>query len=358
MDKKTTKLASQDIYHNIIRKKMMVMGLLIPVLALSVMISISSGTVDISGKEIFTTVMSRFFPEHFSSHFFHYVTIWDLRLPRIVMAILLGCAFGMAGTGIQTILNNPLASPYTMGISSGAGFGAAVAITFGAPHVAFLQNYGIAASAFFFSMLTCWLIYFISRVKKDSTAVLVLSGIALMYLFSALLALIQYFASEQVLQQIVFWLFGSLEKAQWPQVWAVLAVIAVVGPFFYINAWKLTTLRLGDEAAQGLGIDTERLRLIVLILSSLLTAAAVCFTGVIGFIGLVAPHISRMLVGEDQRFQLPGSCLVGAILLMISDTAGRTLIVPYVLPVGIVTSFIGAPFFLYLILSKGKIYWQ
>ncbi|MFP4521263.1 MAG: FecCD family ABC transporter permease [Fibrobacterota bacterium] len=318
--------------------------------------SIMSGSMDLSVADVLKAVLDKTGLFSFEIPEFNSVTVWDLRLPRTMMGIAAGFALGAAGAGIQTALNNPLASPYTMGVSGGAGFGAASAIAF-AFKIPFLPDiFLVSAFSFAGGLIPCVLIFFISRIKKASPGVVLLSGIALSYLFTSLTAVIQYFSTEQVLQQIVFWLFGSLSRATWPAVGTVFAVIGISAPFFIINVWKLTALRLGDDAAEGLGVETARLRIGVLAVSSVVTAAAVCFTGIIGFVGLVAPHICRMFSGEDHRFLLPGSCLTGAILLVTADAAGRYFTGPYILPVGIITSFIGVPFFLYLVISGKRNY--
>lgn len=348
---------AREVYSGIIKRKLIFLYSLIPLLFFIIIVSVSIGTASISVPEVLSAIFKKFLPSYFDCSEMHYLIVWELRMPVILMGVLVGIGLGVAGTAMQTILNNPLASPYTLGLSGGAGFGAALAIAFGIgiPYVG--HSFFIATNAFFFSLLVCFLIYLISKLKGASSATMVLTGIALMYLFSSLVSLIQYFVSEEVLQEIVFWLFGSLSKATWENVFIVFAVVLVVCPLVGMNAWKLTALRLGDKSAEGLGIDVKKLRLKVMVYISLLTAVAVCFTGVIGFIGLVSPHMARMMVGEDHRYLLPASCLMGAILLTSSNTVGRIIIAPFILPVGITTSFIGVPFFLYLILSKRREFW-
>ncbi len=341
-----------EIYRKITGKKRLILWAMVPVLAGVAFISLGSGAMDITLSELVSILLERFFPARSEVEPLQYITIWELRLPVIMMALLAGTALGMAGTGMQAILNNPLASPYTLGISSAAGFGAALAIIFGNEVVPGGFDFMVAASAFFFSCIAFGFIYMVARIKGGSFGAMLFAGIALMYLFSALLALVQYFAPEEVLQQIVFWMFGSFDSATWTKVLIVAVLVLGAGGFLAKNAWQLTALKFGDDLALGMGIDTQRLRTSTVICTSLLTTAAVCFCGVIGFIGLVAPHWARMLLGEDNRFVIPGSCLIGGILLIAADTIGKMVIAPYVLPVGIVTSFIGAPFFLYLIMRS------
>lgn len=357
MINKTEVRTSVDLYRRITGKKRMAIALMVPLLMAAVFISLTTGSMEISLAELFQALLQRVFPARFHVETLHFITIWDLRLPGIVMGLVVGTSLGMAGAGMQAILNNPLASPYTLGISSAAGFGAALAILLGGGAVGGGGEFIVAGSAFLFSCIAFVVIYLLARLKGAGSSIMILGGIALMYLFSALLALIQYFAPEEVLQQIVFWMFGSLACATWSKVAMVLVVVCMAGGLLARNAWKLTALKFGDEISKGMGIDTRGLRSSTMIATSLLTAAAVSFTGVIGFIGLVAPHMARMLLGEDQRFLIPGSCLIGAILLVVADGIGKTVILPYILPVGIVTSFIGAPFFIYLIITKRGDFW-
>jgi iron complex transport system permease protein len=200
-------------------------------------------------------------------------------------------------------------------------------------------------------------VYLVAKLKNGTAGTIVLAGIALSFMFHSLVSLLQYFASENELQAIVFWLFGSLIKATWLKLGITTLVLVLITPWFIVNAWKLTALRLGDHKAKSLGMQVDRLRLRVLIFSSILTAIAVCFVGSIGFIGLVAPHLSRMLVGEDQRFFLPFSALSGAFLLSAASVVSKLIIPGVIFPIGIITSLIGIPFFLSMIITKKRSYW-
>ena len=279
--------------------------------------------------------------------------VWMLRLPRIVLALLVGFGLGMAGAVFQAILRNPLASPYTLGVGSGAGFGAVAVITF----TGGMHRWAVASGAFACAMLSAGVILAVARLRRASTETMILGGIAQMFLFSSLTSLFQYMGTMDQVYQIVFWFFGSLSKAGWPEI--ALAAAMVLGPFPYLlrRAWDFDLLTAGDESATALGIDVPRLRMNSVMAASLVTAGCICFAGVIGFIGLVAPHITRMVIGGDHRYLLPASGLVGAVVVLSADAVGRTLWAPQVLPIGIVTSFIGVPFFFYLLLKKKKAYW-
>jgi iron complex transport system permease protein len=279
--------------------------------------------------------------------------IWQLRLPRIVMAVLVGCGLAMAGSVFQAILRNPLASPYTLGIASSAGFGAVAAIIFGGS----LGQYLVAGSAFFFSLLAAFLILGISRVKNTTPEVMILSGIAIMFLFSSLSSFLQYMGTVEQVHEIVFWFFGSLTKVGWQEISVAVVMILLPVPILIKWSFDFNLLAAGDESAKALGVNVTRIRTGGVILASLITAASICFTGVIGFIGLVAPHIARMIVGSDHWFLLPSAALIGSILVLAADTLGRTCWAPQVIPLGIVTSFIGVPFFFYLLMKKKKAYW-
>ncbi len=286
--------------------------------------------------------------------------VWDFRLPWSLMAVIVGFALGVAGAVMQIILNNPLASPYTLGISHGAGFGAAMVYALGISILGPLTKYVhyiVPINAFVFALLTCALIMIIGKIRGFTYETLILAGIAISFLFSALLSLMEYFASEEALQAIVFWLFGSLIKSSILKVEIVTAVTLVSLVVLLRYSWELVTLRLGDEKARALGVDPEKVRVVTMVVVAILTAAAVCFVGIIGFVGLVAPHIARFLVGEDARFLLPTSGLAGSIILSASAIAAKTILSGAILPIGIVTSIIGIPFFLYLVIRGRRGVW-
>jgi iron complex transport system permease protein len=285
-----------------------------------------------------------------------HVIIWEIRIPIALMAVVIGASLSVSGAEMQTILDNPLASPFTLGISSAAGFGAAIALVFEISFPVY-EAFVVPFNAFVFAMLTCFLIYLMSRIGKFGVGSIVLAGIAVSLFFQAALATVQYFAAEEQLQAIVFWMFGSLSRVTWPKLGVVVLVLVIALPILILDAWKLTALRLGEEKAESLGVDTERLRLKVFICVSIITAVAVCFTGIIGFIGLVGPHMARMLVGEDQRFFLPTSALAGALFLSIASIASKTVDPGAIFPIGILTSLLGLPFFVYLLIRSGRQYW-
>ncbi|MBK1683203.1 iron ABC transporter permease [Rhodoferax fermentans] len=282
--------------------------------------------------------------------------VWSIRLPVALMAIAVGAALGLSGAIMQAILNNPLASSYTLGISAGAGFGASLVIVLGIS-LPVPDNYAIASNAILFAGVACAGVYWIGGARKASAEGLVLAGIALLFLFQGLSSLLQMVASPESLQQVVFWLFGSLQKSTWPKFWAMLTVLVVCVPWLARDVWGLTALKLGDARAAALGVNVSALRIRSFVLISALTGVAVAFVGTIGFVGLVAPHLARMLIGEDQRGFLPASGLLGAVLLSLASVASKTISPGAIFPIGIVTSLIGVPFFIWMVLRNRKSYW-
>lgn len=278
--------------------------------------------------------------------------LWQLRMPQTLTGVLVGASLGVAGLVMQTILANPLASPYTLGFSAAAGFGAALGIMFGGllPLAVWIV---VPASAFAMTLVACGLIYAIARARGASPEVLVLAGIATLFFFQSLQSLLQFLAAPEVLQQIVFWLFGSLLKASWTSVQVCGAILAVCLPLVLRDAWNLTALRTGDVHAAALGLDVNRLRRRAFLLVAALTAGAVCFTGTIGFVGLIAPHVARAAVGEDHRFALPLAALMGAVILVAASVAGKLISPGAVIPVGIITAIAGIPMLLAVILKEG-----
>ena len=272
--------------------------------------------------------------------------VMDLRLPIAVMALVVGAALGVGGAEIQTLLNNPMASPYTLGLAAAAGLGASAVIAFGG--FGLPETVAVPIGAFVMTMLASGILFLFASARRFNSAMLVLVGIALLFLFQSILSLIQFIAAPEISQQILFWLFGSLTKATWETV----AVTAVCVLLLSRDVWKLTALRLGEERAVGLGINLQLLRLKTLVLVAVMTATAISFVGVIGFIGLVAPHVARILLGEDQRFFLPGAMLAGAAFLSVASVLSKVIIPGALFPVGIVTSFVGVPFFFWIVLTK------
>lgn len=282
------------------------------------------------------------------------VIIWDYRLPVAVTAVITGALLAVAGAQMQTILNNPLAEPFTLGVSSAASFGAALAIVLGWSVLPALGALVVTANAFVFALMTCGLIIFATRLKGVGSETMILFGIAIFFTFSALLALMQYMASEDQIARIVFWMMGSLGRASWEKIGFGALLLAFVLPWGLMRSWRMTALRMGEAGAQAMGVNVAALRIEMLVIISVLAATAVAFVGTVGFIGLVGPHIARLLVGEDQRFFLPLSALTGALVLSLTSILSKSLTPGVIYPIGIITALIGVPVFLSIILSSRR----
>ncbi|MEL7281050.1 MAG: iron ABC transporter permease [Pseudomonadota bacterium] len=284
------------------------------------------------------------------------VIVWDIRLPMSLMAITVGAALAIAGVIMQTILGNPLASPYTLGFSAAAGFGAAIVILTGftLPILAWLT---VPVSAFAATLVSAALVYGLSRARGMTPEVMILAGIATLFLFQSLQSMVQYLASPEVLQAIVFWLFGSLLKASWDNLPVTFAILVFCVAAILPDLWRLTALRMGDERAAAVGVNVTRLRVRMFVIVALLTAGAVAFVGTIGFVGLVAPHIARGFVGEDQRALLPMAALTGAIIMTGASILSKLISPGSVIPIGIVTAVLGVPFLFGLIVMGKRRYW-
>ncbi|WP_223596207.1 FecCD family ABC transporter permease [Pseudomonas sp. A-R-19] len=345
-------VVQRDVYRHLVLRKRLILVALSTLLLFSVLLDLALGPASYSLGEVLGALFS---PDSAPAQV--RVVMWDIRLPVALMAVAVGAALSLAGAQMQTILNNPLASPFTLGISAAASFGAAMGLAFGVALFPLAAQYMVPVNAFIMAMLSALLIHFLSMRRGVTAETIVLLGIALVFTFNALLALVQFFATEQAVAAVVFWTMGSLTKATWPKLGVICLVILITLPIFARRAWALTALRLGDDKAASFGINVRSLRFQTLIMVSLLASFPVAFVGTIGFIGLVGPHIARMLIGEDQRFFLPASLLTGALILSASSVVSKTLIPGAIFPIGVVTSLIGVPFFISLILGGKKNSW-
>nr|WP_120491336.1 iron ABC transporter permease [Corynebacterium lactis] len=283
--------------------------------------------------------------------------LWKLRLPASVMAVLIGAGLSLAGAQMQTILDNPLAEPFTLGISAAAAFGGAASIVLGwvvIPH----PQFNLAAVAWISSVIAVAIVAAASMWRGSGKESMILLGIGLVLLFQALLSLLQYRATTEALQQIVFWTMGSLQRATWVSNGIIAGALLIAIPFTVRYAWALTALRLGDARARAMGVNVDRLRIATLVVASLLAATAVAFAGVIGFVGLVGPHIARILVGEEQRYFAPASMAAGALLLAGAHAVSITVVPGVAVPIGIITAIVGVPFFVALIFMRRRVVWS
>jgi iron complex transport system permease protein len=339
-------------YNKYIKRKISIIFFLILVTVLLAIYAINAGSAGISTYDVIKTLIGKG-SERFK------VIVWNIRMPRVLSAIVAGIGLSVAGCVTQSILRNPLASPFTLGISQGAAFGAALAIiVFGAgttsnPDSVIISNsYLVVVFAFLGSMGATLIILMLAKNFKVTPEAMVLSGVALGSLFSAVTMILQYFSDDVQVASVVFWTFGDIGRATWSDFIIMSIVVGLSLIYFMLNRWNYNALESGEETAKGLGVDVERVRLFGMFIASLIAATITSFVGIIGFIGLVGPHIMRRLIGSDYRFLIPASSVMGSLILLASDTLGRTIISPIVLPVGAITSFLGAPVFLY-VLSRG-----
>jgi len=351
----TRKIELREEYERFVGRKVLFLAILIATIVILAGVAATLGSANISVLDVYTAILAKFFPKQFQTTWFADTIVWGLRLHRITMAVVAGTGLAIAGAVMQGILKNPLASPFTLGISSAASFGAALAIVLGAGFVG--GEWLIIGNAFVFTLLASLSVYGLAKYKGISPETMILAGIAIMYLFSAMTSFLQYLGRSEQVQEVVFWMMGSLGRSSWDKVWIVSAVIVLCFPYLFLKSWDINALGAGDETATSLGVNVERTRIISMMLVSFITASVICFTGTIGFIGLVSPHIARMVIGGDHRFLLPASALMGALLLLGADTVARTILAPVILPVGIMTAFLGVPFFVYLFLKRKKEFW-
>lgn len=337
------------------RRKVWLIWALVLVTLLMMVVAINAGAADTQPIQVVRALLGQ--AEDNSG-----VVIWHIRLPRVIAAVVAGAGLAVAGAVMQTNLRNPLASPFTLSIANAAAFGANLAIVFfgaGTLHsnthdAVFINNpYLVTICAFVFSMGAMVVILLLARLRGFTPESVVLSGVALGSLFTAGTTLIQYFADDVQVAAMVFWTFGDLGRVSWEEV-GILTVVTLIAMIYFLrHRWDYNAIESGEDTAKGLGVDVDKIRFRSMLVASLVTAVAVSFMGIIGFIGLIAPQMMRRILGVDHRFLIPASAVTGAALLLISDTLARTVISPVVLPVGAITSFFGAPLFLF-ILARGE----
>lgn len=279
--------------------------------------------------------------------------ILNVRVPRIITAIIVGSSLAIAGAVMQNIFRNPLTDPYITGVASGAAFTTSLSIFLGITFLSPTSLYALPVMAFVGALTALSLTMFFARLAGGTYLSLLLSGVAISFLFSSATTIVVTLAAGRTFG-IVFWLFGSLITSSWRYIYILAPVYIIVLSYVLYNARRMNVLLLGEDEARQLGVNTYSLRRSMVISLSLLTSIAVAFNGIIGFVGLVAPHISRLIVGEDNRILLPSSIFTGSIMLVLADLAARTLISPAELPIGAITSSIGAPFFLILLIKMYK----
>ena len=328
------------------------------------LVSVSLGAVDISLADTIRVFFHALIPSTAPPSNPVYTNIvLNSRLPRVLLCVFCGFSLAMAGAVMQNILRNPLVSPFTLGISSAASFGAAMAIVFSAGitgsvmilgHEFFYDSLYTAGMAFIAAMASTVLVVVLSRRRDISRSTIILTGVIISYLFQAGVSAAKYFSDDNALREITLWLMGGM----WNATWGIVYLIAIVVPLCVIviemNSMKINILGAGDEVASNLGINVQRLRSMMLIMCTVITSVCIAFTGIIGFVGLIAPHVTRMFIGNDSRYLFPASGLLGALILLISDTAARMVIRPEEIPVGIIMYVLGGLFFIWMVARKKK----
>jgi iron complex transport system permease protein len=356
----TTAAELKSLHKKSKKRKILALFSMFIALLLAAVVSVSLGAGSPRLTEAMSVIFSKLLPflNFDSGTSLIQIIVLNLRLPRIILAMVAGAGLATAGATMQGALRNPLVSSYVLGISSAAGFGAALAIVFGVGVLAVFGGYLVIVNAFIFSLIAMVIVYGIARLRGMSVETVILVGVAVGFLFSALLSLIQYVSPEyKAVSAVVFWLMGSLSSATWGDILIVLPIVLVTVLLMVQQSWNINVMSMGHEVATGLGVNTKRVLATNMVLETLATASIIAFTGVIGFVDLIAPHMARMLIGSDHRFLIPCSALVGALLLLCSDTVARLVIAPTELPVGIVTSLLGVPFFVYILVNKRRLSW-
>lgn len=355
-------------YYTSQRKKILYILILIVVIFFTAVIALSIGAVDIPLTETFKAIGHSLFPWWIDdpSESYYSTILFKGRLPRICLTILTGVSLAAAGQIMQGILRNPLVSPFTLGVSTAASFGAAMSIVFGASifgsiyYMTFnignmtlnISDIATALFAFIFGLISICIVLLLTRKNYVSRSVVILSGVVISYLFQAGIMLAKYMSDDESLREITLWIMGGMWNATWASVFVTLPIVIVCVILLEKMAIDINTLSSGDEVASNLGVDVQKLRRNGLIISTLVTSVCIAFTGVIGFIGLMAPHICRMLIGNDCRYLLPTAACMGALILLISDTVARVVIRPDDLPVGIIMYVLGGIFFIWMVSSK------
>jgi len=304
----------------------------------SAILAVSCGAVRIPPQEIFNIIAGK-------SNVTSRIILVSLRLPRVLEAGIVGAGLSVVGAAFQGLFRNPMADPYVLGVSSGAAFGATIAIILG------LGMFGTGLAAFITAIVTISIVYIIARTgTKVSMTAMLLCGIAISAFLSAFISLMMLLNHNE-LSRIVFWTMGSFSLISWNQVYYSAPIISVGAILMYVYARDLNAIMTGEEIAEHLGINTELVKKVILVAGSLITATAVSIGGIIGFVGLIVPHIARLLVGSDNRILIPFCAVSGAAFLMLADTLSRIVLSPSEIPIGIITAAFGGPFFLYLLIK-------
>jgi len=340
-------------YHRTLKRRFVFTLLCVAIMVIAAGYAVAYGPLDISFIDTYITIWNHIIGD-ITDTGMDYIII-TVRSPRIVAGIIGGIGLAICGVVMQSVLRNPLADPYTTGVSSGAGFGATLAITAG---FSVVSKTPTIILAFLFSMLPTLAIILMSRHKSSSSpTVMIMFGIGLMYIFNAFTTVMMLWSNPDDLAAVYQWQVGSLAKVTWDDIPYMLALVIPGTLLVQFMAGKLNVLATGDDNAKALGLNPHRTRILLLALTGLISAAVVSFTGIIGFVGLVTPHIVRIFIGADNRYLIPASALFGGMLMVVADLLGRCVIPDATLPVGVVMAFVGGPTFIWLLMRKGNKAW-
>lgn len=336
------------------RKKKIVFFTLLMVYIMLAIVATAMGAASITPSEVILVILKSLpiIGKHIKIDIpnTYFSIVLKVRMPRIIMASLVGMGLAVVGATFQSLFRNPMADPHILGISSGAALGATIGIVFKVPS-AFISSSFVTVFAFMGAMLTTIFVYYIAQVKgRVSVVHLLLAGSAVSFLLSALISIIMVFNHNDV-NKIVFWMMGSFNASSWNHIMIVAPVVVIGTSIIYIFHRDLNLMLIGQENAMNLGVETERLKHIIIVTSSVMIAVCVSFSGIIGFVGFLVPHMVRLIFGPSNKYLIPFSALGGALFLLLADTVARTIVPPAELPVGAVTALIGAPYFIYLLIK-------
>lgn len=330
-------------------KTLILIGLM-ALLIFAVGLAITFGAYSISVIDVYRIVVAHVSPfgDLSSVARLQNTIVWELRIPRVLLAVTVGTALATAGAVFQGCFRNPLVEPFILGVSSGAAFGAALGIVF----TRFFMS--IQLSAFVFGSLAVAMAYLLARVRNETPVVtLILAGVIIGSIFEAMVSILKYTASDAALREIVFWLMGGFYYATWNDVSLLMPIIIPSFLIMWALGWKLNILSMGDDEARALGVNPEKYKLVLITLATLVTSLAVSTVGIIAWVGLMMPHATRMMLGPDHRYVIPSAAMLGGSYLLVCDTLARTLTSAEI-PVGIITSILGAPYLFYLLRTRGS----
>ena len=343
-------------YERHVWKKTVFSVICIIVTFVAIILSVTIGTYPISFMEAYQIIIDHMLGNPVDETKLHIV--WNMRLPRTLMAVAVGAGLAIGGAAMQSMMRNPLADPYTTGVASGASLGATISIILGVCLIPWLHGEAaIVVNAFFISLIPILLIIFISKKRNTTPTMMILAGISVMFIFSATSSLLMLMADSSSLAEVYRWNVGTLGKATWDNIPIVIAVVIVGMIVLGLMSKTLNALSIGDKGSMSLGIDPTKTRLVCMIVIAIMTSTIVSFTGTIGFVGLVCPHVVRIFAGSDNRYLLPCSAAFGAMFLVCADSAAK-IVSSTGLPVGIITALVGGPIFLILLIKMNKRVWK